>query len=121
VGDANEDERYGAMGWLLARQSRIEKKLAARHLGEGGQVIYDVNSSYYEGHSRDGKRGKPIVLYGELTDPRGCPLAVDVYSGNTADPTTVPNRWKSSGSTSALCVWLLWVTGACSPRPRSTL
>jgi transposase len=99
VGDADEDELYSAMDWLLARQSRIEKKLAKRHLSEGCQVLYDVSSSYYEGHtcplarrghSRDKKRGKPIIVYGVLTDAQGCPLAVAVYPGNTGDPTTVP-------------------------------
>jgi transposase len=101
VGDADEDELYAAMDWLLARQSRIEKKLAKQHLSEGCQVLYDVSSSYYEGHtcplvrpghSRDKKRGKPIVVYGVLTDAQGCPLAVEVYPGNTGDPTTVPDQ-----------------------------
>jgi len=101
VGDADEDELYAAMDWLLARQSRIEKKLAKRHLSEGCQVLYDVSSSYYEGHtcplarlghSRDKKRGKPIVVYGVLTDDQGRPLAVEVYPGNTGDPTTVPDQ-----------------------------
>jgi transposase len=85
----------------LARQSRIEKKLAKRHLSEGCQVLYDVSSSYYEGHTcplarhghcRDQKRGKSIIVYGVLTDARGCPLAVEVYPGNTGDPTTVPDQ-----------------------------
>ena len=101
VSDADEDELYAAMDWLLARQSRIEKKLAKRHLSEGCQVLYDVSSSYYEGHtcplarpghSRDKKRGKPIIVYGVLTDPQGRPLAVEVYPGNTGDPTTVPDQ-----------------------------
>ena len=101
VGDADEDELYAAMDWLLARQSRVEKKLAKRHLSEGCQVLYDVSSSYYEGHtcplarlghSRDKKRGKPIIVYGVLTDAQGCPLAVEVYPGNTGDPTTVPDQ-----------------------------
>jgi len=101
VGDADEDELYAAMDWLLARQSRIEKKLSKRHLSEGCQVLYDVSSSYYEGHtcplarlghSRDKKRGKPIVVYGVLTDAQGRPLAVEVYPGNTGDPTTVPDQ-----------------------------
>jgi transposase len=96
--DATEDELYQAMDWLLERKQRIEKKLAARHLKEGSFVLYDVSSSYYEGHScplakfgygRDGKKGLPIIVYGVLTDPQGCPLAVEVYPGNTADPTTV--------------------------------
>lgn len=101
VGDADQEELYEAMDWLLARQGRIEKKLAARHLGEGHQVLYDVSSSYYEGHtcplvffgySRDGKRGKPILVYGVLTDHQGRPTAVEVYPGNTADPSTVPDQ-----------------------------
>jgi len=98
VGDADEEELYAAMDWLLERQGRIEKRLAARHLGEGQQVLYDVSSSYYEGHtcplvrfghSRDGKRGKPILVYGALTDVKGRPVAVQVYPGNTGDPSTV--------------------------------
>lgn len=101
VGDADEDELYAAMDWLLTHQSRIEKKLSKRHLSEGCQVLYDVSSSYYEGHtcplarlghSRDKKRGKPIVVYGVLTDAQGRPLAVEVYPGNTGDPTTVPDQ-----------------------------
>ena len=98
VQDATEDELYLAMDWLLERKQRIEKKLAARHLKEGSFVLYDLSSSYYEGHSgplakfghgRDGKKGPPIIVYGVLTDPQGRPLAVEVYPGNTADPTTV--------------------------------
>lgn len=101
VADADEDDLYEAMDWLLGRQERIENKLAARHLAEGEQVLYDVTSSYYEGHScplmqfghnRDGKRGKPIVVYGLMTDKMGRPVAVQVYPGNTGDPTTVPDQ-----------------------------
>ncbi|MDA1261258.1 MAG: IS1634 family transposase [Planctomycetota bacterium] len=98
VADANEDELYAAMDWLLERQTAIEKKLAARHLGPGALVLYDLTSSYFEGatcplarlgYSRDGKKGKPQVNYGLLTDARGCPVAVSVHEGNTADPTTL--------------------------------
>ena len=101
VEDAGEDELYQAMDWLLERKSRIEKKLAARHLAEGSLVLYDVSSSYYEGHScplaqyghdRDGKKGLPIIVYGVLTDSEGRPLADEVYPGNTADPTTVVDQ-----------------------------
>jgi transposase len=101
VEDADEEELYAAMDWLLERQGRIEKRLAARHLGEGRQVLYDVSSSYYEGHtcplvqfghSRDGKRGKPILVYGVLTDVQGRPVAVQVYPGNTGDPSTVADQ-----------------------------
>jgi len=101
VADADEDELYEAMDWLLARQERIEKKLAARHLGEGSHILYDVSSSYYEGrtcplayfgNNRDGKKGKTIIVYGVLTDQEGRPIAVEVYPGNTGDPTTVPDQ-----------------------------
>jgi transposase len=101
VGDAKEDDLYAALDWLLSRQRAIESKLAARHLGEGGLVLYDVSSSYYEGrtcplarygHDRDGKKGRPIIVYGLLTDAQGRPVAVEVYPGNTGDPTTVPDQ-----------------------------
>jgi transposase len=101
VGDVKTDELYQALDWLVARQEDIERKLAQRHLQEGGVVLYDVSSSYYEGrscplahygHDRDGKKGLPIIVYGLLTDPCGRPVAVDVYPGNTSDSTTVPNQ-----------------------------
>lgn len=101
VSEASEDDLYEAMDWLLERQARIEQKLAARHLLQGSQVLYDVSSSYYEGrtcplmqlgHDRDGKRGLPIVVYGALTDTPGRPIALEVYPGNTGDPKTVPDQ-----------------------------
>ena len=99
--DTDEDDLYEAMDWLLERQDRIERKLAKRHLAEGDPVLYDVSSSYYEGqtcplmqfgHNRDGKRDRPIVVYGVLADSMGRPLAVEAYAGNTGDPTTVPDQ-----------------------------
>jgi transposase len=101
VGDATEDALYDAMDWLLDRQRAIEKKLAGRHLSDGALVLYDVTSSYYEGktcplaqfgYDRDGKTGCPIIVYGLLTDADGRPIAVQVSSGNTADPKTVPDQ-----------------------------
>ena len=101
VSDADEDDLYEAMDWLLARQEGIEKKLAARHLSEGSLVLYDVTSSYYEGrscplaqfgHDRDGQKGRPIIVYGLLTDGVGRPVAVEVYPGNTGDPSTVSDQ-----------------------------
>ena len=97
VADADEDDLYGAMDWLLAHQDAIQKKLAARHLKEDGLVLYDLSSSYFEGmtcplaklgYSRDGKKGMLQVNYGLLTDARGCPVAVSVYEGNVADSQT---------------------------------
>jgi transposase len=101
VEGADVNELYAALDWLLERKGRIEAKLAKRHLAEGCQALYDVSSSYYEGHTcplakhghnRDGKRGRPIIVYGMLTDRNGRPVAVEVYPGNTADPTTVPDQ-----------------------------
>jgi len=101
VGEATEDELYAAMDWLRERQERIEKKLAARHLAEGGLVLYDVTSSSYEGrtcplahfgHNRDGDKQLPIIVYGVMTDGEGRPVAVEVYPGNTGDPTTVSDQ-----------------------------
>lgn len=98
IEDADENELYTAMDWLLTQQERIEKKLAARHLKEGGLVLYDLSSSYFEGSScplatlgynRDGKKGKLQVNYGLLTDARGCPIAVSVFKGNTIDTKTL--------------------------------
>ena len=98
VADADEDELYAAMDWLIKRQPAIERKLAARHLHNGGLVLYDLSSSYFEGtscplarfgYNRDGKKGKLQVNYGLLTAASGCPVAVSVYQGNTTDAETL--------------------------------
>jgi hypothetical protein len=99
LGEVTEAELLGAMDWLLARQNRIEKTLARRHLSAGGFVLYDLSSSYVEGrccplaalgHNRDGKHGKPQVNWGLVCSPEGRPVSVQVHPGNTADPSTVP-------------------------------
>jgi Transposase DDE domain len=98
VADRDETDLYAAMDWLLERQRPIEKKLAARHLSEGALALYDLSSSYFEGnscplakigYSRDGKRNTPQVNYGLLTTRAGCPVAISVYEGNTADASTL--------------------------------
>jgi transposase len=98
VVDADEDDLYAAMDWLRAHQNTIQKKLAARHLSQGGLVLYDLSSSYFEGsccplakmgYNRDGKTGLLQVNYGLLTDARGCPVAVSVYEGNVTDSKTL--------------------------------
>src|SRR5450631_2241347 len=98
VEEADEDDLYAAMDWLLERQSGIERKLATRHLSEGSLALYDLSSSYFEGthcplgkigHDRDGKKNKLQVNYGLLTTRTGCPVAVSVYEGNTADAKTL--------------------------------
>jgi transposase len=89
------------MDWLLEQQPKMESALAARHLAEGGLVLYDLTSVYLEGsrcelahrgYSRDGKRGLPQIEFGLLTDRQGCPVAVDVFAGNMADPSTVATQ-----------------------------
>ncbi len=94
----DEDDIYEAMDWLLARQKRIEKKLAKRHLSEGDMVLYDLTSSYFEGvtcplarlgKSRDRKRNTLQVNYGLVSTKEGCPVSMSVYEGNTGDPTTL--------------------------------
>lgn len=94
----DEDACYAALDWLLAAQPRIEAKLATRHLREGSLVLWDVTSTYFEGracplarrgHSRDGRTDRPQIVFGVLTTSDGCPVAVEVFEGNTADPRTV--------------------------------
>jgi len=98
VGDADEDELYAAMDWLLERQDHIEQKLAGRHMASGGLALYDLTSSYFEGvtcslaalgHNRDGKKGKLQVNYGLLANDQGIPVAVSVFKGNSGDPKTL--------------------------------
>jgi transposase len=98
VEGADEDALYAAMDWLYERQERIEQKLAERHFQEGGRVLYDLSSSYFEGkqcplaargYSRDQKKGKLQVNYGLLTDDRGCPVSISAFPGNTSDPQTL--------------------------------
>jgi transposase len=97
IDDADEDELYGAMDWLLKRQERIEKKLVARHLGEGSLVLYDVTSAHFEGrhcplarygHPHGGPKGKLQINFGVLADEQGRPVASEVFEGNVGDPTT---------------------------------
>jgi Transposase DDE domain len=98
LGPVDEDELYVALDWLLERQPQIEAALARRHLKDGTLVLYDVSSSYFEGHccplaqfgfNRDGKRGKLQIVYGLLCAPDGCPVAIEVFEGSTGDPTTL--------------------------------
>jgi transposase len=98
VSEADEDDLYAAMDWLLEHQGSIERKLAGRHLHSGALALYDLSSSYFEGthcplakigHNRDGKKNKLQVNYGLLTTRAGCPIAVSVYEGNTADALTL--------------------------------
>jgi len=96
VSDASTDDVYAAMDWLAERQADIEKRLARRHVADGDLVLYDLSSSWVEGshcslaargYSRDGKTGRAQIEYGLMTDAAGRPISVEVFAGNTADPT----------------------------------
>ena len=98
---ADETELYQAMDWLLPQQARIEQAFAKRQLSQGGLVLYDLTSTYFEGrhcplaklgHSRDDKSGTPQIVFGLLTNAAGCPVAVEVFAGNTSDPKTVATQ-----------------------------
>ncbi len=98
IEDAGDNELYRAMDWLLRRQDRIERHLAARHLEDGALVLCDITSVYFEGskcpltrrgYSRDGKRGTLQIVFALLCNREGCPVAVEVFEGNTADPGTL--------------------------------
>jgi Transposase DDE domain len=97
----DEQELYAALDWLLSQQARIEQRLARRHLSQGTLVLYDVSSTYFEGrtcplarhgYSRDGKRDKLQIVFGLLCASDGCPIAVEVFEGNVADPATLASQ-----------------------------
>jgi len=97
LGEVDVHQLYAAMDWLLDRQTRIENKLAKKHLKDGHLVLFDVSSSYYtgrknqlvkHGYSRDHRRDRPQIVYGLLCDSDGRPIAIEVFPGNTADPPT---------------------------------
>src|SRR5512134_759866 len=101
LGPVDEDELYTALDWLLARQPAVETALARRYLKGGTLVLYDVSSSYLEGrccalarrgYNRDGKKGKLQIVYGLLCAADGCPVAIEVFDGDTADPTTLASQ-----------------------------
>ena len=98
LGEIRAEQLYDALDWLYLQQAAIEDRLARRHLSQGSLVLYDVTSSYFEGracplaaygHSRDGKKGKLQVVFGLLCNREGCPIAVEVFEGNTGDPKTL--------------------------------
>lgn len=98
LGSLNEDDLYAAMDWLVTRQASIEALLARRHLRQGTLVLYDLTSTYFEGrhcplakygYSRDERRSNPQIVFGVLSSAEGCPVAVEVFEGNTGDPKTV--------------------------------
>ncbi len=129
LGAVDEVELYRALDWLGARQGAIETALARRHLKDGALVLYDVSSSWLEGrccelarfgYSRDGKKGKLQIVYGLLCAADGCPVAVEVFEGNTADPMTLSaqiDKLKARFGLSGLD----WITALRAPQIRSLL
>ena len=104
LGQVSGNEMLAMLDWLRKRQPWIEKSLASRYLKQATLILYDVTSSLLEGrccplaafgHNRDGKKGKKQIVFGLLCTPEGCPIAVDVFSGNTADPSTVGHQVKT--------------------------
>ena len=98
VGQCSADDLYRALDWLHAAQPTIERRLARQHLAGATLVLYDLTSTWLtgrrcelaaRGHSRDGKRDDPQIVFGLICSAQGCPLAVEVFAGNTGDPATV--------------------------------
>lgn len=103
VEGVDEDDLYAAMDWLLSRQQSVEDALATKHLSDGTLALYDLSSTYFEGrkcplaklgHNRDGKKGKLQIVFGLLCNKEGCPVAIEVFEGNTGDPKTVASQVK---------------------------
>lgn len=101
LADADANDLYQAMDWLLQRQAAIETRLADKHLKEGALVLYDLSSTWFEGrhcplarhgYSRDRKRGLLQLVFGLLCTREGWPLAIEVFQGDTADPSTVASQ-----------------------------
>ena len=101
IESADVSELYRSMDWLLVRQAEVENALASNHLSNGSLVLYDVTSVYVEGskcplaqlgYNRDGKKGKKQIVLGLLCSVQGCPIAVEVFEGNTADPKTLASQ-----------------------------
>jgi transposase len=101
LGELDEDDLYRSLDWLLERQGEVEDRLAKRHLVDGELVLYDVTSTYFEGrtcplaklgYSRDGQPHRPQIVIGLLTNAAGCPVAIEVFEGNTGDPSTVASQ-----------------------------
>src|SRR5262249_48240624 len=101
LGEVHGNEVYAALDWLGTAQSSIEDALARRHLHDGTLVLYDVSSSYVEGrccelaqfgHARDHRSDKMQIVYGLLCSADGCPVAIEVFEGNTGDPSTIGNQ-----------------------------
>jgi len=122
VGQCSADDLYRALDWLHDAQPAIERRLARQHLTGSTLVLYDLTSTWLtgrccelaaRGHSRDGKRDDPQIVFGLICSAQGCPIAVEVFPGNTGDPATVARRWPSCASASASSTSCGPATAAC--------
>ena len=129
LGRVTARELYATLDWLASEQAFIETTLARRHLKDGALLLYDVTSTYLEGrccelaqygYSRDHRGDRPQLVIGLLCAGDGCPVAVEVFDGNTADPATLPRRSTSSARGSACNGWSWWAIAACSPAHASS-
>ena len=129
VGQVPPEQLYGALDWLHQAQPAIEQRLARKHLAGDTLVLYDLTSTWLtgrccelaaRGHSRDGKRDDPQIVFGLICTAQGCPIAVEVFPGNTADPPPWRHKWPSCASVSASSALPGWVIAACSPRRASS-
>jgi len=101
LGDVELEQVYAGLDWLGEAQEGIEKRLARQHLSGSTLVLYDLTSTWVtgrccelaaHGYSRDGKRDDPQIVFGLVCTAEGCPVAVEVFAGNTADPATVASQ-----------------------------
>jgi hypothetical protein len=101
LGAVSAKEVYATLDWLGAAQGAIEESLARRHLNDGTLVLYDVSSTHVEGrccelarfgHPRNGRRDKMQIVFGLLCAADGCPIAIEVFEGNTGDPATLGDQ-----------------------------
>jgi transposase len=101
VENVDSNDVYKAKDWLVKRKKHIENKLIKKHIHNGDRVLYDSSSTYYYGkkcplvflgNSKDKKKGLPQIVYGLMTDSNGIPVSIDVYPGNTGDPSTIPDQ-----------------------------
>jgi hypothetical protein len=116
VGQCSAEDLYKALDWLHEAQPLIERRLARQHLVGSTLVLYDLTSTWLtgrccelaaRGHSRDGKRDDPQIVFGLICTAHGCPIAVEVFPGNTGDPATVAAQVSKLRDRFGICT-IIW-------------